>query len=162
MNSKIVKLAASALTLLVAFGVSDSVNAQRRREARNRMMTKAQVKAVIDRVENRVDNFVKNYDRSLDRSRLNDTNREDRLNNRARDLESATDELAREFDRRDTWAENRDEVRKCLNIASDIDRNMRNRKLGRETEQNWANVRFELNTLADIYNMPKVGAAAYR
>jgi hypothetical protein len=162
MNSKILKLAASALTLLVAFGVSDSVNAQRRREARNRMMTKAQVKAVIDRVENRVDNFVKNYDRSLDRSRLNDTNREDRLNNRARDLESATDELAREFDRRDTWAENRDEVRKCLNIASDIDRNMRNRKLGRETEQNWANVRFELNTLADIYNMPKVGAAAYR
>lgn len=162
MNSKILKLAASALTLLVAFGVSDSVNAQRRREARNRMMTKAQVKAVIDRVENRVDNFVKNYDRSLDRSRLNDTNREDRLNNRARDLESATDELAREFDRRDTWAENRDEVRKCLNIASDIDRNMRNRRLGRETEQNWANVRFELNTLADIYNMPKVGAAAYR
>lgn len=162
MNSKILKLAASALTLLVAFGISDSVNAQRRREARNRMMTKAQVKAVIDRVENRVDNFVKNYDRSLDRSRLNDTNREDRLNNRARDLESATDELAREFDRRDTWAENRDEVRKCLNIASDIDRNMRNRKLGRETEQNWANVRFELNTLADIYNMPKVGAAAYR
>jgi hypothetical protein len=162
MNSKILKLAASALTLLVAFGVSDSVNAQRRREARNRMMTKAQVKAVIDRVENRVDNFVKNYDRSLDRSRLNDTNGEDRLNNRARDLESATDELAREFDRRDTWAENRDEVRKCLNIASDIDRNMRNRKLGRETEQNWANVRFELNTLADIYNMPKVGAAAYR
>ena len=126
------------------------------------MMTKAQVKAVIDRVENRVDNFVKNYDRSLDRSRLNDTNREDRLNNRARDLENATDELAREFDRRDTWAENRDEVRKCLNIASDIDRNMRNRRLGRETEQNWANVRFELNTLADIYNMPKVGAAAYR
>lgn len=162
MNSKILKLAASALTLLVAFGISDSVNAQRRREARNRMMTKAQVKAVIDRVENRVDNFVKNYDRSLDRSRLNDTNREDRLNNRARDLESATDELAREFDRRDTWAENRDEVRKCLNIASDIDRNMRNRRLGRETEQNWANVRFELNTLADIYNMPKVGAAAYR
>lgn len=162
MNSKILKLAASALTLLVAFGVSDSVNAQRRREARNRMMTKAQVKAVIDRVENRVDNFVKNYDRSLDRSRLNDTNREDRLNNRARDLESATDELAREFDRRDTWAENRDEVRKCLNIASDIDRNMRNRRLGRETEQNWANVRFELNTLADVYNMPKVGAAAYR
>lgn len=162
MNSKILKLAASALTLLVAFGVSDSVNAQRRREARNRMMTKAQVKAVIDRVENRVDNFVKNYDRSLDRSRLNDTNREDRLNNRARDLENATDELAREFDRRDTWAENRDEVRKCLNIASDIDRNMRNRRLGRETEQNWANVRFELNTLADIYNMPKVGAAAYR
>ncbi|MDQ3088349.1 MAG: hypothetical protein M3Q78_07095, partial [Acidobacteriota bacterium] len=77
---------------------------------------------IIDRVENRVDNFVKKYDKSLDRSNLDGTKREDNLNRRAKDLEGATDELSREFDRRDAWAENKDEVRKCLNIASDIDR----------------------------------------
>jgi hypothetical protein len=126
------------------------------------MMTKAQVKAVINRVEDRVDNFTKRFDASLDRSRLNGSTREDWLMNRARDLERATDELSREFDRRDTWAENRDEVRQCLNIATDIDRNMRNYKYGAPAEANWNNVRFELNTLADIYNMPRVGAAAYR
>jgi len=120
------------------------------------------VKLIINRVEDRVDNFVKNFDRSLDRSRLDGSSREDWLNKRARDLESATDELAREFNRRDAWAENRDEVRRCLNIASDIDRNMRNYRYGSGTEANWARVRFELNSLADVYNMAKVGAAAYR
>ena len=81
--------------------------------------------------------------------------------NRARDLERATDELSREFDRRDTWAENKAEVRSCLNIATDIDRNMRNYKFGAAAEGNWNRVRYELNTLADIYNLPRVGAAAY-
>jgi len=148
--------------VLMLISLADNANAQRRREARNRLMTKAQVKNVINRVEDRMDNFVKNYDRSLDRSKLNGSSREDWLNRRAHDLETATDELAREFDRRDAWVENRDEVRKCLNIASDIDRNMLNYRFGPATENNWANVRFELNTLADIYNMPKVGAPVYK
>src|SRR5215203_1312799 len=133
-----------------------------RRESRNRMMTKAQVKQVITRVEDRVDNFVKKYDKSLDRSRLNGSSREDWLMQRAKDLESATDELSREFGRRDAWIENKDEVRRCLNIASDINRNMKNYRFGAATENNWANVRYDLNTLADVYNLPKVGANAYK
>ena len=145
-------MAAIAVIILVG-----SAHAQPRREARGRMVSKAQVRAIIKRVEDRVDNFVGRYDRSLDRSRLNGTNREDWLNQRARDLESATDELSREFDRHDRWAENREEVRRCLNIASDIDRNMRNGRFGRPAETNWSRVRFELNTLADVYNMPRVG-----
>lgn len=150
---------AVGLTILM---VADTANAQRRRESRGRGMTKAQVKVVINRVEDRVDNFQDNYDRSLDRSRLNGSSREDWLKKRAQDLEHATDELAREFDRRDSWAENRDEVRRCLNIASDIDRNMKNYRFGRAAEGNWARVRYELNTLADIYNMAKVGSSVYR
>lgn len=135
-------------------------NAQRR-ESRNRNMTKSQVKTVIDRVEDRLDNFVDNYDKSLDRSRLDGTSREDWLMKRAKDLEGATDELSREFDRNDQWIENKDEVRKCLNIATDIDKNMRNYNFGSRTESNWAKVRYELNTLADIYNLPKVGSSRY-
>ena len=150
----------AAVMMLLTF--ADVSNAQRRRESRGKKMTKAQVKAVINRVEDRVDNFVKNYDKSLDRSRLDGTSRENWLMNRARDLESATDELAREFNRRDAWVENKDEVRRTLNIASDIDRNMKNYRFGAATESNWARVRYELNTLADIYNLPKVGSGAYR
>jgi hypothetical protein len=152
---------ALAAVLMVLTFASES-SAQRRREARGKMRSKAEVKVIIDRVEDRVDNFVKNYDKSLDRSRLNGTSREDWLMKRAKDLESATDELSREFQRRDAWVENKDEVRRCLNIASDIDRNMRNYKFGAATESNWARVRYELNTLADVYNLPKVGASAYR
>ena len=150
------------LTLGTITVLSTDASAQRvRREARGRGMTKAQVKAVINRVEDRVDNFVSNYDKALDKSRLDGSSRENWLMNRARDLERATDELSREFDRRDAWIENKDETRKCLNIASDIDRNMRNYRFGSAAETNWARVRLELNTLADIYNLPRVGAAAY-
>ena len=152
------------LRLFIGFGavimllaLADTGNAQRnRRESRGRSLNKAQVKLIINRVEDRVDNFVKNFDKSLDRSKLNGTDREDWLNKRARDLESATDELSREFDRRDAWAENKEEVRKCLRIASDIDQNMRKYKYGAATEANWSRVRFELNSLADVYNLPKV------
>jgi hypothetical protein len=162
MRKYFVNLFVGLAAVLMVLTLAGEGSAQRRRESRNRMMTKAQVKQVIDRVEDRVDNFVKNYDKSLDRSRLNGSSREDWLNKRARDLESATDELSREFDRRDAWAENKDEVRRCLNIASDIDRNMKNYRFGAATESNWSRVRYELNTLADIYNLPKVGANAYR
>jgi hypothetical protein len=150
----------AAVVMVLTF--ADVSNAQRRRESRGKMRTKAEVKVIIDRVEDRVDNFVGNYDKSLDRSRLNGTSREDWLNKRAKDLEKATDELSREFGRRDAWIENKDEVRQCLNIATDIDKNMRNYRFGAATERNWANVRYELNTLADVYNLPKVGSNVYK
>lgn len=162
MNRNIFRLVTGFAAVLMVFALFDTANAQRRRESRGRGLTKAQVKVIVNRVEDRVDNFVKNYDRSLDRSLLNGTSREDWLNKRARDLESATDELSREFDRRDAWIENREELRRCINIASDIDRNMKNYNFGSVTESNWARVRYELNSLADVYNMPKVGSSVYK
>jgi len=164
MKRNYLKIFVAVAAILMILTIADTGNAQRRinrREARGVVVNKAQVKAIINRVEDRVDNFVKNYDKALDRSRLNGSSRENWLMNRARDLETATDELAREFDRRDAWIENKDETRRCLNIASDIDRNMRNYHFGPATEGNWDRVRFELNTLADVYNLPRVGANIY-
>jgi hypothetical protein len=160
MRKYLVNLFVGVAAVMMVLTFASDASAQRR-ESRNRLMSKAQVKQVVSRVEDRVDNFVGNYDRSLDNSRLNGSQREDWLMNRARDLEKATDELSREFQRRDAWIENKDEVRRCLNIATDIDRNMRNRRYGSKTESNWSRVRYELNTLADIYNLPKVGSSAY-
>lgn len=154
-------IALSAFILLL--GLADTASAQFRRGNRYRTnTTKAQVDRVIKRVENQLDRFVGEYNRSLDRSRLDGTGREDWLNKRARDLESATDELRRDFDRRDSWGENRDEVRRCLNIASDIDKSMRSLRLGAATESNWSQLRVELNALADVYDMPRVGSGKYR
>lgn len=155
-------LATFVVLLLTAFAFvvvnSQEAAAQRRARAANRA-AKADVDRIIKNVEERVDRFVAQFNDTLDRSRLDGTKREDNLNERARDLESATDELRREFDRRDTWAENKDEVRKCLNIASDIDATMRNRKLSAASETNWAAVRNELNTLAKVYGLPRIGKA---
>ncbi len=162
MNRNLFRMMAGVFAVLMVFVMFDTASAQRRREVRGRALNKAQVKVIVNRVEDRVDNFVKNFDRSLDRSRLDGSSREDWLNKRARDLEGATDELSREFDRRDTWVENKEEVRRCLNIATDIDRNMKNYRYGSVTEANWSRVRYELNSLADVYNIAKVGSSVYK
>jgi hypothetical protein len=135
--------------------------AQRRRAPRQRGYTKAEVDLIIKRVEERSDRFVKLFDKSLDRSRINGTEREDRLNEYARNLETALDELRREFDRKDSYAENRPEVRRCLNVATDINVAMRSRRLGGETERQWALLRSELNALAAVYGLPPVGSSRY-
>lgn len=134
---------------------SSDANAQIRRGN----FSRAQVDRLIRNVEERVDRFVVQFDYALDNSRLNNTRREDNLNQRARDLETATDELRREFDRNDSRRENSQEVRKCLNIASDINVAMRNRRFNAATERNWTAVRNELNALARAYNLPQIGAA---
>lgn len=157
MTKNFLKLLTGLAALLMVLALANVSNAQRRGRGRN--YTKAQVDRIIKNVEERTDRFVSQFDRALDRSRLNNTNREDKLNEKARDLESATDELRREFDRRDLWIENKDEVRKCLNLASDIDVAMRNRRLGAATENNWKFVRNELNALAKVYGLPVLGGA---
>lgn len=135
--------------------------AQRRRSPRQRGYTKPEVNSIIKRVEDRSDHFVKLFDRSLDRSRLDGTNREDRLNEYARNLEKALDDLRGEFDRKENYVETRPEVRRCLDIASNINVAVRNRRLGGETERQWALLRSELNTLADVYGLPMIGSSAY-
>lgn len=134
---------------------------RRRRPPAARGYTKDQVNQIIKRVEERSDRFVKLFDKSLDRSRLDDTQREDELNKLARNLEKGLDDLRSEFDRKESYIETRPEVRLCLDIATDINVTMRNRRLGGETERQWALLRSELNMLADVYNLPPVGSAQY-
>jgi hypothetical protein len=136
--------------------------AQRRRPTPRRGgYTKTEVDLIIKRVEERSDRFVKLFDKSLDRSRLNGTDREDRLNEYARNLETALDELRHEFDRKESYVETKPEVRRCLNIATSINVAMRNRRLGGETERQGAQLSSELNTLAGVYTLPLVGSSAY-
>jgi hypothetical protein len=149
------------LTLAAALLLIPNFAQAQRREARGRLYTKADVDKIIKRVEDRSDKFEKEFDKALDRSRLNNTRREDQLNDYADDLEKATDELREEFDRRDAWAENKPEVRKCLEIATKLNVAMRNRRLGTKVESTWSALRYELNTLADVYNLPPVGSAQY-
>lgn len=160
MKKSFVKLFVGFGALLLILSAADASYAQRR-QMRYGNYTRAQVDRIIKNVERRTDRFVSQFNKSLDNSRLNGTRREDKLDKRARDLESATDELRRKFDRNDSLAENRDEVRRCLNIAADINVAMRNRRFARGAENNWANVRAELNALARVYNLPAIGSRAY-
>jgi hypothetical protein len=160
MKNNLKKLFA-VLSVMFVFGAMVEVSNAQPRRARGKVYTKAEVERVVIRVEERLDSFVNQYDKALDNSSLNGTKKEDWLMKRAKDLEHTTDELRSEFDRRDTYQENKNEVRSCLNIATDIDKNMKNKRYGAAAEANWKNVVYELNTLAKIYNQPLVGSRAY-
>ena len=81
------------MAFAAAFLLIPAITQAQPRVARGRVYTKADVDRIIKRVEDRSDKFEKEFDRALDRSRLNNTRREDQLNDYAEDLEKATDEL---------------------------------------------------------------------
>jgi hypothetical protein len=149
---------ATAFTVLLVAGFAQA----QPRVARGRVYTKADVDRIIKRVEDSTDKFKKEFDKALDHSRLNNTNREDQLNEYAKDLEHATDDLRKHFDKTDAWIENKEQVRICLSLASKINVAMRNRRLGPKVESRWASVRYDLNTLAGVYNLPIVASPEYR
>ncbi len=161
MKNSLVKLAIGSFAVLMVLVLADLSYAQPRK-ARGKVYTKAEVEQVIKRVETRTDNFVDNFDESLDDSNLDGTEREDDLMDKVRRLENETDDLKNQFDRSDGWVENKPQVRKVLNLATDIDKVVKRRKLGKETESNWARLKYELNTLAKIYKLPTVGSSSYK
>lgn len=155
MRNKLTKIFVTLAVLAFAvLSLAPGADAQRRRGPRARGYTKAEVDAVIRRVENRSDEFVRLFDKALDRSRLDGSRREDNLNEQAKRLENTLDDLRREFDRKESYIETRPEVNRALNIAADINKAMKKRRMGGETERQWNLLRSELNTLADVYGLP--------
>lgn len=146
--------AMAIFSVLVLAGIS---NAQQPDWVRGRN-TRGSVDKIIKRVENRTDRFVKQFDHALDHSRLDGSRREDNLNQSAKNLEHATDQLRSEFNKHRNWWETRDNVQNCLSIAANVNTAMLNNRFNRPTENNWRNVRRELNTLAQVYNLPPMGA----
>jgi len=161
MTKNLMKVATASFVVFMVLVLADFSNAQPRR-ARGKVYTKGHVENVIKRVETRADNFVDNFDESLDNSNLDGSEREDNLMKKARKLENETDDLKNQFDKSDRWIDNKPQVRKVLNIATDLNKVLKRRRMGKKTEANWAKLRYELNTLAKIYRLPKVGSRAYR
>src|SRR5687767_15768861 len=153
MGKNISKVFMAAFALFIVAVASIPAEAQYNRRWRGRTYTKTHVEQIIRRLENQSDRFVRSFDRSLDNSRVDGTRREDNLNQRARDLENALDILRQEFDRTDRYQDTRAQVSNVLNIAEDINRAVRFRRLRGDTERLWARVRTELNSLASVYNL---------
>ena len=153
MRNKISRLVVCALLTCIVAAFAATTTAQRR-GPRGRVYTKNEVNDLIQRAENRSDSFVRLFDSAMDKSALDGTKREDRLNERTKDLEKALDELRREFDRKESYIETKPEMRRVLNIAGEINRVMLARRLGSAVETEWISLRRELNVLASVYFLP--------
>ena len=160
MKNNISKLFAVFAAFLMIAALTDTNYAQR--NARRAGYTKQQVEQLLERLEERTDAYSNQLNKSLDRSRLDGSRAEDNIAERASELENATDELRREFDHNDTRGENRPEAEKVLTTATTLDRLMRSRNFGGQTESTWAALRAELNILAKLYGLQAVGSRSYR
>ncbi len=109
-----------------------------------------QIQNLLNRIETRTDTFRRNVDSSLDRSRLDNTNREDRIAEFITEFENATDALRTRFNsRQDVSAD----VTEVLNRAVAIDRFMNRNRLSAAAENNWRLLRTDLNTLAGYHQI---------
>jgi hypothetical protein len=123
---------------------------------RGRVYSRADVEHVIKRAENSADSFRSAVDRRLDRSALNATEREDFINAQVKQLENQLDVLRAKFDRTDRWIDTREEVAKVLADARDVQGVMNRAPFGKHLRVEWRALRADLNTLAGVYNLPKL------
>ncbi len=158
MKNKFTKVFLSLMAMFIVLLAADTGNAQVRR---GRAVSNQQIEQLVKRIEDRTDRFSNQLNKSLDRSRLDGGRTEDRITERATDLENATDELGREFNYRDR-RNNIENARKVLNAATVVNRIMIRRNFSRQAETSWVNLRAEINALARIYRLPTVGARSYR
>lgn len=123
------------------------------RSMRNTEYDKRDVEVLLRRVEQRAEAFRPLLDRALDRSQLDGTNREDRLNEDARQLDRELGELRRDFNRSRRYQDSRNRVARVLDVSKSINKVVRNRRLTPEAERAWGRLRDDLNFLAYVYNL---------
>lgn len=150
------KKISTMLVMALALSSLLSVSTFAQGTARGRFYNKGDVERIIKRVEDRSDSFQKLVDRTLDRSRLDGTRREDNINEQVKQLERALDGLRSDFDRRDQWRETHNEVRAVLNQADEVGRIVRRFRFTNQVQRSWAALRADLNTLANIYDLPRL------
>jgi hypothetical protein len=111
-----------------------------------------QLRDLARRIDDRSRDLQRDVDRALDHSRVNGTRREDNINDEARDLRNAAARFRNLAG--DTGELNRssDEARELLRQASRVSRMLGRVRLdGRNG--NWNQLRSDLRTVANIYNL---------
>lgn len=108
------------------------------------------VSTILRSIETRTDHFKRKMNEALDRSTLNNTRREDVIFGYITEFEHATDRLKKKFD---AGSSVDNDVEDVLRRAASINAFMERSRLTRASEENWVNLRNDLNTLAGYYNV---------
>ena len=111
------------------------------------------VRDAIRRVESRSDDFEDHLDNSLDRSRYDDTRREDRINDMARQFRDAARRLRSSYGDGRNNSNSEGYARQLIQIGSRIDRIMGRNRFGGRAENDWAQIRQDLNVIANAFNV---------
>ena len=113
-------------------------------------LSHSELNRLIQRIETGGDTFRSSLTAAFSRGRYEQTTGEGNMNDAVRGFKSATDQLRNRFDARQPVGEY---VERVLAHATPIDSYMRNNRLNSRTQNDWATLRGDLNTLAAAYNL---------
>ncbi|HWT03809.1 MAG TPA: YMGG-like glycine zipper-containing protein [Pyrinomonadaceae bacterium] len=138
---------AGVMLLLTLASVGLEAQAQRRgTRSRDR-----QVRELVRRIDMRTDAFRNSLDTALDQSTIDNTRREDNINQLVSDFDSAVEQLNGRVENRQ--AAGAADVQLVLDRATPIDRLVRRNRLGGQAEVEWTSLRQDLNQLASLYTL---------
>jgi len=123
----------------------------RRNDDRYGYYDRRQLRESVKRLDNLSGDFQRHLDRALDRSRYDDSRREDRINQVARDFRDATDNLKDRYDDGRNINRSSNEARRVLQLGSVLNTFMVRNQLDGRVESDWSRIRQELNVVARAY-----------
>jgi hypothetical protein len=112
-----------------------------------------QLRDLARRIDDRSRDLQRDIDRSLDNSRANGTRREDNVNQEARELHDAASRFRGVAGDSNDLYRSSDEARRLLDQASQISRMLGRARLDGRTGGDWNQLRNDLRTVANIYNL---------
>jgi hypothetical protein len=112
---------------------------------------------IINDGQRRASSFKKTLDHALARDNVRaGQERENQLNNDARNLSSQMDKVGDSWNRDHDMNKTRVHVRNALALGTDISKAMRNWNMGGDAESQWAALHTELNRLAQTFGLPRI------
>lgn len=111
------------------------------------------LKDSINRLERVAKDFEKDLDRSLDHSRVDGTQREDRINAQGHDFRRAVSSLKSNFGNGRDLGRSRDEAQRVLQEARQFDRIGRARGIDNRVASEWSQIQRELQIISDAYGL---------
>jgi len=150
MRNRLFKSLGALTVFCMALALASPSFAQWRGSSR---YTRPMVDRLIRQAESRSNQFVAVFDRALDRSRLEGTIREDRLNERAAELERQLNVTREELNRSGNQWAIRSSISNAIEVGRAINNVMRKRNLTPNAERQWMLLRSDLNRLASVYNL---------
>ena len=109
------------------------------------------LESTIRNLKNRSQQFERRLDRELDRSRYDGGNREDRINQLAKDFADAADNLDDRYDNRRDYNDSYDEAQRVLQLGSQLDRAVSRLRVNGNIQNEWDSIRYDLDTQGNAY-----------
>jgi hypothetical protein len=107
---------------------------------------------VARRISDRSRSFQGHLDDALDRSRYDDTRREDRINDMAREFRNTANDFKNEIGDGRNFNRGADEAQRLLQLGSRIDNVVSRLRLDSRSYSEWMQIRQDLRVIADAYN----------